>query len=65
MKEGIIGFVKEETFGEKPANSEPITLRSIKATSIIAKCEELLEISARFDCPYCGKGIQIKVDAKI
>ena len=64
MKETTIGYVKEVTFSENPANS-PITLLPIQNTSIESKVERVLTLNARFDCPCCGKGVQINIDTEI
>lgn len=65
MKETKIGFITEETFGEEPAKCKPITLMPIQKMPIRAKVEKVLTVNARFDCPCCGKGVQIRIDTEI
>ena len=65
MKDTKIGFVIEETFGEKPKKSEPIVLLPVQKEPITAELKKLLTVNARFDCPCCGKGIQIRIDHEI
>ncbi len=54
-------FVKEKTFGTKPGNIKPITLLPVQQEPITGKAKKLLKVNARFDCPCCGKGVQIQI----
>lgn len=65
MKENKIGFATEVTFGETPVNGEPITLLPIQSKRVMSEAKKVLIVEARFDCPCCGKGIQINIDTEI
>ena len=57
-----IGFVKEVIYGDKPCRENPITLLPAQVESITVEAKKQLRVNARFDCPCCGKGIQIEIN---
>ena len=60
-----IGFVEEETFGTKPGDVEPITLLPFQQEPITRKMRKSLKVDARFNCPCCGKGVQIQINYNV
>lgn len=57
-----IGFAVESVKGNEVVESKSIITAKLP---VISKKQKELHLQARFDCPCCGKGVSIQIDAKI